>query len=86
MNTAVLRVQLDETLKEKVREYAELHSQNLSQATGILLGLAFQHLDSLPIAESDIDNQHTQEAIVEDAGPLTSKEIKSLRKLLKRRK
>lgn len=86
MNTAVLRVQLDEALKEKVREYAELHNQNLSQATGLLLEVAFNHLDNIPVADSDIDNQHTKEVESEDAGPLTSKEIKALRKLLKRKK
>lgn len=83
MVSAVLNVKIDETLKEKLRHYAEVNNENLSTATEKLLLLAFQAVDEAGVSEDDIDNQHTEE---ESSNPLTPKEIKALRKLLKKKK
>ncbi|HDR2160384.1 TPA: hypothetical protein QCG56_002317 [Enterobacter cancerogenus] len=83
MATAVLNVKIDEALKEKLRHYAEVHNDNLSVTTEKLLQLAFEAVEEAGVSEEDIDNQHTEE---EGVSPLTPKEIKALRKLLKKRK
>ncbi len=83
MTTAVLNVKIDEALKEKLRHYAEVNSENLSTATEKLLLLAFEAAEEAGVSEDDIDNQHTEE---ESATPFTPKEIKALRKLLKKKK
>ena len=83
MATAVLNVKIDDALKEKLRHYAEVHNENLSVATEKLLLLAFEAVEEAGVSEEDIDNQHTEE---ESVSPFTPKEIKALRKLLKKRK
>ena len=83
MATAVLNVKIDEALKERLRHYAEVNNENLSVTTEKLLLLAFEAADEVGVSEEDIDNQHTEE---ENVSPFTPKEIKALRKLLKKRK
>lgn len=82
MVSAVLNVKIDEAVKEKLRHYAEANNENLSTATEKLLQLAFE-LNGENISEDDIDSQHTEE---DSASPLSPKEIKGLRKLLKKKK
>ena len=85
MTTVVLNVKIDAELKEKLRHYAEENNENLGTATEKLLQLAFQleaSADEAGVTEEDIDSQHTEE----EATPLTPKEIKALRKLLKKKK
>jgi len=48
-----------------------------------LLLLAFEAVEEAGVSEEDVDNQHTEE---ESVTPFTPKEIKALRKLLKKRK
>ncbi|WP_336287340.1 hypothetical protein [Cronobacter dublinensis] len=83
MTAAVLNVKINTDLKEKLRQYAEQNSETLSTATEKLL------LKALVLADEDdavsgeeIDSQHTEE----DISPLSVKEIKALRKLLKKKK
>ncbi|WLI78822.1 hypothetical protein Q5705_09880 [Kosakonia sp. H02] len=83
MTSAVLNVKIDEALKEKLRHYAEVNNDNLGTATQKLLLLAFEAVEEAGVSEEDIDNQHTEE---ESTAPFTSKEIKALRKLLKKKK
>ena len=83
MTSAVLNVKIDQTLKEKLRHYAEENNENLSTATEKLLLLAFQSVEQGGVTEEDIDNQHLEE---ESTAPLNPKEIKALRKLLKKKK
>lgn len=85
MTTVVLNVKIDGELKEKLRQYAEENNDTLGAATEKLLLLAFQAVESADeagVTEEDIDSQHTEE----ETSPLTPKEIKALRKLLKKRK
>ncbi|MEV9293660.1 hypothetical protein AB0173_13010 [Klebsiella quasipneumoniae] len=85
MTTVVLNVKIDAELKEMLRHYAEVNNENLGTATEKLLQLAFQleaSADEAGVTEEDIDSQHTEE----EATPLTHKEIKALRKLLKKKK
>jgi len=83
MTTAVLNVKIDGTLKERLREYAEANNENLSVTTEKLLMLAFEAVEEAGVTEEDIDNQHTEE---ENVTPFTPKEIKALRKILKKKK
>ncbi|BCU56707.1 hypothetical protein [Enterobacter kobei] len=83
MVSAVLNVKIDEAVKEKLRQYAEENNENLSTATEKLLLLALESADDTGISEENIDSQHTEE---DNASPLTSKEIKALRKILKKKK
>lgn len=83
MATAVLNVKIDEALKDRLRHYAEVNNENLSVTTEKLLLLAFEAADEVGVSEEDIDYQHTEE---ESVTPFTPKEIKALRKLLKKRK
>ena len=83
MTTAVLNVKIDGALKERLRHYAETNDENLSVTTEKLLLLAFEAVDEAGVTEEDIDNQHTEE---ESVTPFTPKEIKALRKLLKKKK
>lgn len=83
MTSAVLNVKIDEALKEKLRHYAEVNNENLGSATQKLLLLAFEAVEEESVPEEEVDSQHTEE---ESATPLTAKEIKALRKLLKKRK
>jgi hypothetical protein len=82
MVSAVLNVKIDEAVKEKLRQYAEANNENLSTATEKLLLLALESSES-EVSEEDIDSQHTEE---ENASALSVKEIKALRKLLKKKK
>jgi predicted transcriptional regulator len=82
MSTVVLNVKIDEALKEQLRHYAEVHNETLSAATQRLLQLAFEVASEAGVSEGEIDSQHTEE----ESSPLTPKEIKALRKLLKKRK
>ncbi|HKN05816.1 MAG TPA: hypothetical protein VJY31_18000 [Buttiauxella sp.] len=83
-NNVGLNVKIDAELKERVRQHAELNGITINLASAQLLQAA---LDSLgkhaEVSDQEIDNQHTEE---DDALPLTSREIKSLRKLLKKKK
>lgn len=83
MTSAVLNVKIDEALKEQLRQYAEVNNENLSTATEKLLHLAFQAAEEADVSGDEIDSQHTEE---ESAAPLTPKEIKALRKILKKKK
>ncbi|MEX5410039.1 hypothetical protein GV764_20730 [Atlantibacter hermannii] len=83
MSTAVLNVKINSELKERIRHYAEDNSETLSSVTEKLLLNALNAQDNLDVDEQDIDSQHTQE---ENTPALTDKEIKALRKLLKKRK
>lgn len=83
MSTAVLNVKITSELKERIRHYAEDNSETLSSVTEKLLLNALNAQDNLDVDEQDIDSQHTQE---ENTPALTDKEIKALRKLLKKRK
>ncbi|WP_436858830.1 hypothetical protein [Citrobacter tructae] len=83
MATAVLNVKIDETLKEKLRHYAEVNNENLSITTQKLLHCAFETAVEAGVCAGDIDSQHTEESLVD---PLTPKEIKALRKILKKKK
>ena len=83
MTTVVLNVKIDGELKEKLRHYAEVNNENLGTATEKLLLLAFESVEEAGVSEEDVDNQHTEE---ESVTPFTPKEIKALRKLLKKRK
>lgn len=83
MTTAVLNVKINGTLKERLREYAEANNENLSVTTEKLLLLAFEAVEEAGVTEEDIDNQHTEE---ENVTPFTPKEIKALRKILKKKK
>lgn len=82
MSTAVLNVKIDSDLKEQIRHYAEVHNVTLSAATEKLLQLAFERAVAAEVTEDEVDSQHTEE----ESSPLTPKEIKALRKLLKKRK
>ena len=83
MSTAVLNVKIDEALKEKLRHYAEVNNENLSISTEKLLHIAFSAIEEAGVSAEDIDSQHTEESVVE---ALTPKEIKALRRLLKKKK
>ena len=83
MATAVLNVKIDETLKEKLRHYAEVNNENLSITTEKLLLIAFDVAAEAGVSVGDTDSQHTEESVVE---ALTPKEIKALRRLLKKKK
>ena len=83
MATAVLNVKIDDAIKERLRHYAEVNNEILSVTTEKLLLLAFEAVEEAGVSEEDIDNQHTEE---ENVSPFTPKEIKALRKLLKKRK
>lgn len=83
MSTAVLNVKINSELKERIRHYAEDNSETLSSVTEKLLLSALNAHDNIDVDEQDIDNQDTQEDVTL---ALTDKEIKALRKLLKKRK
>ncbi len=83
MVSAVLNVKIDEAVKEKLRHYAEANNENLSTATEKLLLLALESDEETSVSEEEVDSQHTEE---DNASPLTSKEIKALRKILKKKK
>jgi len=82
MTVAVLNVKIDETVKESLRHYAEANSLTLSAATEKLLQFVFENQELAGVCEDDVDSQHTEE----DVSPFTPKEIKALRKILKKRK
>ena len=84
MTTATLNVKISIELKEKIRHYAEENSETLASVTEKLLSKAFDELDGdVGIDEDDVDSQHTAEVRVT---PLNDREIKALRKLLKKKK
>lgn len=80
MTTAVLNVKINAELKERLRAFAQENDETLGAVTERLLLKAINN-DGLPAY--DIDNQHIQET---DTDPLSVKEIKALRKLLKKKK
>ncbi|ALB61938.1 FIG00554485: hypothetical protein [Cronobacter condimenti 1330] len=83
MTAAVLNVKINTDLKEKLRQHAEQNSETLSAATEKLLLKALMLADEDDaVSGEDVDSQHTEE----DISPLSVKEIKALRKLLKKRK
>lgn len=83
MSTAVLNVKINSELKERIRDYAEDNSETLSSVTEKLLLNALNAHDNVEVDEQEIDSQHTEET---QTPALTDKEIKALRKLLKKRK
>lgn len=84
MSTAVLNVKINAELKEKIRLHAEQNNETLSAITEKLLSHALDAANEAEdITYEDIDNQHLEE---EDVSPLNAKEIKALRKLLKKKK
>lgn len=84
MTTATLNVKISIELKEKIRHYAEENNETLASVTERLLSKAFDNLDDdVSVDEDDVDSQHTSEARVT---PLNDREIKALRKLLKKKK
>lgn len=54
MATAVLNVKIDETLKEKLRHYAEANNENLSITTEKLLLIAFEAAEEAGVSASDM--------------------------------
>ncbi|EOW6655603.1 hypothetical protein ACOZZS_003767 [Cronobacter dublinensis] len=83
MTAAVLNVKINTDLKEKLRQYAEQNNETLSAATEKLLLKALVLADEdNAVSGEEIDSQHTEE----DISPLSVKEIKALRKLLKKKK
>ena len=82
MTVAVLNVKIDEAVKERLRHFAEVHGLTLGAAAEKLLLLGFVAEEEAGVCEDDIDSQHTEE----DVAPFTLKEIKALRKILKKRK
>lgn len=82
MTTAVLNVKIDGDLKEQLRHYAEVHNETLGAATQRLLQLALETESEAGVSEGEVDSQHTEE----ESSPLTPKEIKAIRKILKKRK
>jgi hypothetical protein len=82
MTVAVLNVKIDETVKERLRHFAEVHGLTLGAAAEKLLLLGFAAEEEAGVCEDDIDSQHTEE----DVAPFSPKEIKALRKILKKRK
>ena len=83
MTIAVLNVKIDESVKEKLRHYAEANGLTLGAAAEKLLLLGFAAEEEAGVCEDDIDSQHTEE---ENASALSVKEIKALRKMLKKKK
>ena len=84
MSTAVLNVKISAELKDKIRLYAEENNETLSATTEKLLAQALDAAnDAEDVSHEEIDSQHTEE---EDFSPLNAKEIKALRKLLKKKK
>ena len=82
MTVAVLNVKIDEAVKERLRHFAEVHGLTLGAAAEKLLLLGFAAEEEAGVCEDDIDSQHTEE----DVAPFSPKEIKALRKILKKRK
>ncbi|WP_058911568.1 hypothetical protein [Entomohabitans teleogrylli] len=84
MSTVVLNVKVSVELKEKLRHCADEAQETLSSITEKLLWLGLQHAeDEHDVSGEDIDNQHTEE---DHVPPLSAKEIKLLRKIMKKRK
>lgn len=84
METAVLNVKITKELKEQLRSYAEIHGETLGAVTEVFLQEALAKREGgTDVLENEVDSQHTEEEVVE---PLNQKEIKALRKLLKKRK
>ncbi len=84
METAVLNVKITKELKEQLRSYAELHGETLGAVTEVFLQEALAKRENgTHVLENEVDSQHTEEDVAE---PLNQKEIKALRKLLKKRK
>jgi formate dehydrogenase assembly factor FdhD len=82
MTTVVLNVKIDGELKEKLRQYAEENNENLGTGETAAAGLSGSGISRRGgVSEEDIDSQHTEE----EASPLTPKEIKALRKILKKK-
>ncbi|HKN02929.1 MAG TPA: hypothetical protein VJY31_03180 [Buttiauxella sp.] len=82
-NPVGMNIKIDAELKERVRQHAELNNVNLSVASAFLFKMALDSLGQRAEVSDEIDNQHTEEA---DVRPFSSSEIKSLRKLLKKKK
>ena len=82
MTVAVLNVKIDETVKERLRHFAEVHGLTLGAAAEKLLLLGFAAEEEAGVCEDDIDSQHTEE----DVAPFSPKEIKALRKIQNKRK
>lgn len=84
MTSVTLNVKISSELKEKIRAYAEEKQETLGAVTEELLtrALALVHEEEV-VDEGEVDNQHTEEKRVT---PLSDREIKALRKILKKKK
>ncbi|EMH4164094.1 hypothetical protein RJ498_003398 [Pluralibacter gergoviae] len=82
MSMSVLNVKIDSDLKEQLRQYAQGRNETLSSTTQALLRHALDGAVGEVVAESEIDSQHTEEK----TAVLTPKELKAVRKLLKKNK
>lgn len=89
MTNVTLNVKISSELKQQIRLYAEGKQETLGAVTEELLTKALAlnlELDEVVeeiVEEAEVDNQHTEEKRVP---PLSDREIKSLRKLLKKKK
>lgn len=93
MTNVTLNVKISSELKERIRLYAEEKQETLGSVTEELLtkalalisedGEAVEEHAEEHVEEGEVDNQHTEEKRV---SPLSDHEIKSLRKLLKKKK
>ena len=82
MSMTVLNVKIDSELKQQLRQYAEARSQTLSLTTQALLRHALDGAVGEAVSTGEVDSQHTEE----DTAPLTAKELKAIRKLLKKKR
>lgn len=82
MSMSVLNVKIDSGLKEQLRQYAQGRNETLSSTTQALLRHALDGAVGEVVAASEIDSQHTEEK----TAVLTPKELKAVRKLLKKNK
>ncbi|MDC9428687.1 hypothetical protein PSM47_18300 [Clostridioides difficile] len=83
MVTAVLNVTIAEALPERFQDDAKNNNVSVRENTEKMLLLAFEAVEEAGVSEEDVDNQHTEE---ESVTPFNPKELKALRKLLKKRK
>ena len=80
---STLTVKISPEAKERLKNIAELREENFSQTAEYLLNLAFDLLsegDSAPAADVRPDDEP------EGIPPLSNREVRALRKLLKKKK
>lgn len=82
-----LTIKIPVPLKEQLREYAEQEQESLSRISEQLLLSALENRGAAELINAEeVDNQHIQEAAEPEDAVLTAKEIKALKKLLKKKK